>query len=170
MGDESQQETDNLTALETYTSEILSGLNPIPQIGFSNVKVVKGDSDQAVTIATPILVSFTDVSWDLNDEYDSSLSKFTAKETGYYLIGVGLAIFGNSVPSVALVTLVVNGVEKSNGEHLETITAGTLQKNTLLYESLTVGDVVEIRVRAITANGFSILGSLNTWLFIKRVA
>lgn len=172
---------DNIVNLETLpdTKVVINGLdNTINQIGIynTNLKVKKSDGSptQAVTYGEVTTVDFDDIIWDRNKEFNISTHQFTAKESGYYLIGIGLVLSsvgeewqGSYLPVVGIK---VNGVEKPNSETFEVNIISNPQRNTVLYEHLNAGDTLEVGVRAGTQTGFSVLGNLNTWFFVKRVA
>lgn len=75
----------------------------------------KNGTAQSVTAFTFTKITFSTVFFDLNSEFDTSLSRFTPKQAGLYLITGAVFNVASAAGDYIMVTLRKNGVQVANG-------------------------------------------------------
>lgn len=128
----------------TITSGVLNpwGDNTVAQR--SRCEAVSGATTQNISGSTFIKVQFSAKNYDALGEYDVSLSRFTAKASGIYLISATVPIAGLPALCRTLLDLQKNG---GNAWRLQDLTSSTLSDasitgTTSMY--LNPGDYIEI--------------------------
>lgn len=135
----------------------------------SSAKTYKADANQLVLAGANTIIHFTVKTWDTLNEFDAGTYTFTARRSGFYVVGVSANIQCLAVPSLFTVGLIRNGAALPLGESFEINQVTNPQKTAVLYLPLNAGDTLQVRFTNAGANNLTILQSLNTWFFIRRL-
>lgn len=139
--------------------------------GGTNLRAIKSISAgyQSVNSGVWTKITFNDVEWDENNEWDKNNSKFVVPQTGYYLISASLGV--NNPTAGHMYTI---GIWKNNGE----VRGCTIHSNSTYNITpqvvdilkLTKDDYIEIYFYHDTGQAVQIqYNTYNTWVTIKKI-
>jgi hypothetical protein len=129
---------------------------------------MSGAIDQALTTGGWQKVTFNNVVFDTNSEFNTGTNRFVAAKAGYYEVNAGIHIKTNTSTNFFLI-----GVRVNNGLYQETggnhIGNGIASRNINCIVNLAVGDYVEVFVEN-TLSGALIDGySGKTFFEVKQI-
>lgn len=130
---------------------------------------------QALVDNTPTVIIFATEEYDSLNEYNVANGRFTAAETGFYLISslISLAAELLTVDQQCIVWIAVNGVPKALGTRAYSWTASSVQVPTIALSTtvyLTAGQYVEVVVTSRLSASMDVFASnACTYLTIDRL-
>lgn len=137
----------------------------------SKCRVYLSGANQIIPYLVFTTVQFNTKDYDVNDEFDISNYRFTAKESGYYLINVTVR-WGSSTDQLQhTLAIVINGSNYKSSSTVRSSGSSAFSQSLSDIIYLNKGDYIEIQVFTTVSGGSSLeAGENRTFMSIHRLS
>ncbi|RLE52458.1 MAG: hypothetical protein DRJ26_04705 [Candidatus Methanomethylicota archaeon] len=125
--------------------------------------------DQTISAATTAKIQFDTVNFDIQNEYDTTNYRFTASESGIYIVATQVFFDVGAASDLLRIYIKVNGITQAKSA----ITTADANFHVLLLShilQLSAGDYVEIYAANLSSDDIIKAGNENTKMAIVKVA